>query len=63
MGGEDLKISIIAKLDKKGSEVAKCWHYIIGKPMAEVSGGIYIDKEMINPPDFIEIEIPQVKGE
>jgi len=52
-----VKISITAKLDKKGSEATKCFHYIFGKPGGEVSGGVYIDKKMEYPPDFIEIEI------
>jgi hypothetical protein len=48
---------VIAKLDRKGSECTKCYHYIFGKPHADVSGGLYIRKDMKNPPDFIEIEI------
>ena len=56
-----MKLALVAKLDRKGSEAAECFHYTIGKPGHEVSGGIYIAKKMEFPPDFIEIEIPQVK--
>jgi hypothetical protein len=62
-GREEMKATLVAKLDRKGSECAKCWHYVFGRKGADVSGGIYILKTEPNPPDFIEIEIPQVKGE
>lgn len=53
---------IVAKLDKSGSEGLKYNHYVFGKPGSEINGGFYIDKALENPPDFIEIEIAQVKG-
>lgn len=52
-----MKTTLVARLDKKGSEAAECFHYIFGKPGSNVSGGVYINKKMEYPPDFIEIEI------
>jgi hypothetical protein len=55
--------TVLAKLDKRGSELAKCYHYTVGNPKGDISGGIYIKKTIEIPPDFIEIEIPQRKGD
>lgn len=57
-----MKLTLIAKLDKKGSECALCSHYTFGNSKDAVSGGVYIRKDMKYPPDFIEIEIAQTKG-
>jgi len=53
---------VVAKLDKSGSESMKYTHYIFGKPGSEINGGLYIRKDVMIVPDFIEIEIAQVKG-
>jgi hypothetical protein len=56
-------LKIIAKLNKRGSETAQYNHYTFGKPGSDVNGGVYIKKSTTNPPDVIEIEIEQKKGE
>lgn len=58
-----MKITLVAKLDRKGSEAAFFSHYTFGHKGDDVVGGVYINKKMENPPDFIEIEVAQVKGE
>ncbi len=52
-----MKISVIAKLDKSGSEATRTFHYTFGSRKDPVSGGFYIDKAMEYPPDEIHIEI------
>jgi len=58
-----MTLKIVAKLDKSGSESRIYHHYTFGKPGSDVNGGFYINKTMVNPPDSIEIEIAQKKGE
>lgn len=58
-----MKLKLIAKLDRKGSEAAKSFHYTFGRHLDDVRGGVYIKKSAENPPDEIEIEIAQVKGD
>jgi len=52
-----MTLKIVAKLDKSGSEYRIYHHYTFGKPGSDVNGGFYINKTMVNPPDFIEVEI------
>jgi len=56
-----MNISIKAKLDVKGSETLPHWHYTIGKIGDAVSGGFYIRKDAVNPPDEINIVVPDPK--
>jgi len=53
-----METTIVAKLDRKGSETLPNWHYIIGKVGDNISGGFYVDKKMEFPPDFLKIEVP-----
>jgi hypothetical protein len=56
-----MTLKLVAKLDKKGSEASHYTHYIFGKPGSPVNGGVYIEKSMPNPPDFLELEFKQEK--
>jgi hypothetical protein len=58
-----MTLKIVAKLDKRGSENSQYNHYTFGKPLSNINGGVYIKKIEVNPPDVIEIEIEQRKGE
>ena len=53
-----MKTTIVAKLDRSGSETLPNWHYTIGKKGDNISGGFYVSKKMEFPTDVIEIEVP-----
>lgn len=52
-----MKITLIAEIDKKGSEATEYFHYTYGRPGDSINGGVYIDKKTEHLPDFIEIKI------
>jgi hypothetical protein len=49
-----------ATLDVKGSETRSCDHYVFGKLGSAVSGGVYIQKCMNEPPDELVITFKKV---
>ena len=51
------KITVPARLDKKGSEAAKYNHFIFGRLGTNLSGGFYLHKES-ELPEVIVIELP-----
>jgi hypothetical protein len=55
-----MSVTIIAKLDKAGSECSSYFHYTIRKPGDSISGGLYIDKNIPFPDEII---IRFVKGD
>lgn len=55
-------LSLVAKLDQKGSETAKYYHYTFGRVGGNISGGLYISKDCI-PPTALAIDIPDVQQE
>lgn len=50
-------VSLVAKLDVKGSRGAKCYHYTFGRVGSPISGGLYIQKDL-TPPTALAIDIP-----
>lgn len=54
---------LVAKLDKKGSEVATHNHYTFGTRKDVIAGGFYIDKRIKEIPANIEIEIKEEKDD
>ena len=56
------KITVPARLDKKGSEAAKYNHFIFGRLGTNLSGGFYLHKES-ELPEVIVIELPEKEKE
>ncbi len=55
-------MSLVAKLDLKGSEIANCYHYTFGRVGSPLSGGFYLRKN-IDPPTALAIDIPDITKE
>ena len=53
-------ITISARLDKKGSETLRYNHFVFGRLGTDLSGGFYLNKNIVLP-DKIVIELPVEK--
>jgi hypothetical protein len=50
-------VTLVARLDKAGSEQANCYHFVFGRLGSTVSGGFYISKSAPIP-TALAVDIP-----
>ena len=55
-------VTLVARLDKAGSEQANCYHFVFGKLGSTIGGGFYVNK--LSPlPTALAIDIPSLTEE